>query len=86
MDFAKGKEYCAALCAGADENALAAKEALSIQELYGVVGFEDITVARTYLKHYCGGIANSLCFCWPFYDEKWCPVNGYEPDCPLRKD
>ena len=86
MDFRKGKEYCTALKAGVDENILAVNEGLSIHELYGIVGFEDITVARAYLKHYCNGIGNSLCFIWPLYEEKWCPVNGYELDCPLREE
>lgn len=86
MDFSKGKEYCEALCNGADENDLAAKEGLSIQDLYHVVDYTDGSVARKHLKHFCVGFANSICFCWPLCDEKLCPVNGYEIDCPLQKE
>ena len=84
MDYSKGKDYCAALKSGISEHDIARNEQLTLPELYRVVEFTDIDVARQHLEHFCDGYINYMCLAWPGYDEKLCPVGGYEKECPLK--
>ena len=78
-------EFCEKLQQGIDENVIATYNGLSLPELYNLVEFEDIEVARKYLKHFCRGYINNICLSWPNFDEHFCNVSGYEIECPLKK-
>lgn len=86
MNFKKGKSYCDKLLAGIDEVSIINDENIDIEELYRVVEFTDIDIARSKLKYFCKGYINYMCLCWPGYDEKLCPVSGYEKNCPLKDE
>lgn len=85
MDYSKGKLYCQLLKDGENEEIISQKFGISLHDLYRIIEFTDINVARKYLKHFCDGYINYVCLCWPRFDEKVCPVSGYEKDCPLKK-
>ena len=84
MDYSKGKLYCQFLIDGENEETISSKENISLHDLYRIIEFTDINIARKYLKHFCDGYINYVCLSWPGVDEKLCPVGGCEKDCPLK--
>ena len=71
---------------GSNEKDVAKALRLSIETFYSKFDFQyGSEQSRNTLKHYCGGCSNGICFAWPLMDEKYCPVHGYEPKCPLKK-
>ena len=85
MDVKKGKEYCAALLDGTSEEELAERENISMRDLYYIVEYEDVKVARKYLKHFCDAYNAGICFIWPLRDEAYCDAAGYKLKCPLNR-
>ena len=81
----KGSEYCLELQRGVSEEEIAEREKLSIVELYRIIEYVDIEIARKYLKYFCKCIANGICFCHPTQDEYYCNVGGYIPRCRLGR-
>jgi len=79
------KNVTESLLRGRDEQEIIREYDLSFEELYGQTDyFKGSTWAREKLKNYCKGCANGICFSWPLVDEKYCPVGGYKPSCPLQ--
>ena len=86
MDYSKGKLYCQLLIDGENEEVISAKENISLHDLYRIMEFTDINIARKYLKYFCDGYINYVCLSWPGVDERLCPVGGCERDCPLKNN
>ncbi len=86
MDFNKGSEYKELISQGMTEEELSKLFDVPVCEIYGAIEYcYGHRTASEILKHFCGGMANGLCFCWPLKDETYCMVHGYELDCPLKK-
>ena len=86
MDFNKAKEYISKMKNNISEEEIVKEYNITYEELYAVIAFEDQGFAYDYLKHFCRGCFNDICFCWPMVDEASCPVRGYEPNCPLKSE
>ena len=69
MDYSKGKLYCQLLIDGENEETIAQKSGISLHDLYRIIEFTDINIARKYLKYFCDGYINYVCLSWPGVDE-----------------
>ena len=86
MDFKKGNEYKNLIDQGITEEELSKQLDVPVREIYGAIEYcFSHVVAKEILKHFCGGMANGQCFCWPLKEETYCDVYGYELECPLKK-